>query len=99
MLASVLIDAGIFIVLLGLGVSIIMVARVAKIVKAHLPGMQLEIGQVNRAVNHVAEGEPTLIQQVGHIRSCITAMTEKFDSVHARIDALEASHRAASQHL
>jgi hypothetical protein len=59
--------------------------------------MQLEIGQVNRAVNHVADGEPTLIQQVGHIRSCVTRLTDRFEELHHRIGTLESVVQAQPQ--
>lgn len=95
MLASAIIDWGIFLVLAGLAAAIVMVARVAKMVKANLPGMKLEIGQVNRAVNHVAPGEPPLIQQVRDIKGLVADMNEtvkgRFDKVNERLDRLEAT--------
>lgn len=64
LVASTIVDIGFLVVLVGLAVAIVMVARVGSFVRAHIPGMQLEIGQVNKAVNHVSPGEPKLIDQV-----------------------------------
>lgn len=89
MLASTIVDLGIFAVLLGLAMAILMVSRVAKTVKANLPGMALEIGQVNRAVNHVAPGEPTMIEQVKEIRTLVHKVDADLRSVHNRLDTLE----------
>jgi len=91
--ASTIIDAGIFLVLAGLAVAIIMVARVARLVRASLPGIKVELGQVNRAVNHVGEGEPPLIQQVREIRGCVDSLSgslkTEMDVVHGRLTTLE----------
>lgn len=93
MAGSAIIDVGIFLVLLGLAVSIVLVARVARMVRASLPGIHLELGQVNRAVNHVEKGEPTLIQQVKDIRASVSDLSEafcrEFSSIHHRLDVLE----------
>lgn len=89
MVASLIVDLGIFAVLVGLAAAIVMVSRVAKTVKATLPGMALEVGQVNRAVNHIAEGEPTMIEQVKEIRSIVTCMSDEIKVVNRRIDTLE----------
>lgn len=79
LLAGAILDSGFFIVLVGLAIAIVMVARVGSFVRAHLPGMQLEIGQVNQAVNHVSPGEPKLIDQVRAIGSKQVEMDEKFE--------------------
>lgn len=89
MVASTIVDLGIFAVLLGLAAAIIMVSRVARTVKANLPGMALEIGQVNRAVNHIAPGEPTMIEQVKEIRTLVHKVDSDLRSVHNRLDTLE----------
>jgi hypothetical protein len=62
-------------------------------VRASLPGIHLELGQVNRAVNHVEKNEPTLIQQVKDIRCSVAdlsnAFCREFANIHHRLDALE----------
>jgi hypothetical protein len=88
-IASAIVDFGIFLVLAGLAAAIVMVSRVAKAVKATLPGMALEIGQVNRAVNHVGPNEPTMIEQVKEIRSLVRDMNDDMKTVHHRLDKLE----------
>jgi hypothetical protein len=88
-ISSGIIDFGIFLVLAGLAAAIVMVARVARMVKAHLPGMQLEIGQVNRAVNRVGDGELTLIEQVREIRSTVKCMSDEMRNIDSRLVTLE----------
>lgn len=89
MFASAVIDWGIFVVLVGLAIAIILVARVARMVSASLPGIHLELGQVNKAVNHVQDGEAPLIQQVRNISKSICELKDQFALVHARLDVLE----------
>lgn len=93
MFASTIIDIGIFLVLAGLAVAIVMVARVARLVRASLPGIKVELGQVNRAVNHVTDGEPPLIQQVRQIKGCVEGLSSTFrdemSSMHDRLSTLE----------
>ena len=68
MFASTITDLGLAALMVLVGIAAIMVARTAKELKATLPGIKFEVGQINRAVNHVKPGEPTLIAQVGEIR-------------------------------
>lgn len=91
MLSSAIVDLGIFLVLAGLAAAIVMVSRVAKAVKATLPGMALEIGQVNRAVNHVGPNEPTMIEQVKEIRATVRCVSDDLQVVHRRLDTLESA--------
>jgi len=64
MLATDITDLGILCLCIALSVAIVMVARFARFMRASVGSMNVEVGQINRAVNHVEPGEPTLIQQV-----------------------------------
>lgn len=96
LVATVIVDIGFLLVLAGLAVAIVMVARVASVVKAHLPGMSVEISEVNKAVNHVGAGEPKLIDQV---RAIGKAQGELDAKVTARIDEIGAELIAVDQKL
>ena len=100
LLASTIVDVGFLFVLIGLAAAIVMVARVGSFVKAHLPGMELEIGQVNRAVNHVKPGEPTLIDQVRSIGAKQSLMDEKIDThVTGSNTEMQAIESELSRHI
>ena len=51
-----------------------------------------EVGQINKAVNHVEPGESTLIQKIRDLGSMmenhVETTTQRFDHVNDRIDAL-----------
>jgi len=88
-----MIESGLLIVMVGLAVAIVIVSKVAKTIRADLPGIKLEVGAVNRAVNNVASNEQPLIQQVREIRGLMVeshgVVTRELDNLHKRIDSIE----------
>lgn len=85
-LASTITDVGLVILMILVGLSAYRISRSAKTLNATLPGMKFEIGQINKAVNHVKPGDPTLIEQVGELRHWKDRFTHE---VRDRLDAVE----------
>lgn len=85
-------DVGILALCLALSAAIIMVARFSKFMRASVGGMKVELGQVNKAVNHVQPGEPTLLQQVrdlgGMMKEHMDKADARFEDLGGRVDAL-----------
>jgi uncharacterized phage infection (PIP) family protein YhgE len=80
-LAAELLDWGIFFVFMALAAAIVMVARLANMVKAHLPGISVEVGQISRSTNGVKDGEPKLIDQVRALGKGQAALHENQEKI------------------
>lgn len=100
LIATTITDVGFVILMALVGWAFLTVARTAKDMKASLPGIKLEVGQINRAVNHVALGEPTLIEQMRQLHRKVDSQNERWDlfakSVGVRLGQLEDYAEAAN---
>lgn len=86
LVATTITDVGWVVLMALIGWAVLTVARTANDMRATLPGIKLEVGQINRAVNHVSPDESPLIEQVRQLHRKVDSITEWFG---VRLDDLE----------
>ena len=115
LLGSIITEGGVSIAIVVLGLALgFAIIKGSKEIKANFMGLKVEVGQINRAVNHVDPGEPTLIQQVRDLRSAQDTahietqksrekfgriVDEKFSLMENRMDRLDQKLSTSSRTL